>query len=448
MRISAAFSTRCPPTEVTLPRLLIVSPHFPPVNAPDMQRVRMSLPHFVALGWEVTVLAGDDDHPQAPVEPELLATVPAEVRVVPVKPWSRRWTARFGVNNLGLRIALPLYRAGRRLLRKERFDVVYFSTTQFATLPLGRLWRAEFGAPYVIDLQDPWVSDYYKRTGNRPPGGWKYVFARAQAALLEGWTLRRCAHVISVSPDYLTALQGRHAWFGATQGTTVTFGAPEADFALLARRRGTLPSLLPAVAGPRLAYAGRLGPDMAPALDLLFAAVAALRHGGGPVFRLYFFGTSYAAAGAGQSSTAALAARHGIADLVVEHTARIPYLDALRLVLETDIALILGSDETAYSPSKIYPTLLAERPTLALAPAGSVLEQKLLEIGGAWVCKSGPVEPERVAELARILGRLAAGENPAVNCEWSREKFLANHGATALAARQSGILLRVAESSR
>ena len=31
-------------------RLLIISPNFPPLNAADMQRVRMSLPYFKDFG--------------------------------------------------------------------------------------------------------------------------------------------------------------------------------------------------------------------------------------------------------------------------------------------------------------------------------------------------------------------------------------------------------------
>src|SRR5690606_28947403 len=145
---------------------------------------RMSLPHFVAAGWEVVVLAADDDRPLAPVEPELLGTVPAAVRVVRVPVFSRRWTARLGVNNLGWRLFPFLHAAARRLLRVERFDLVYFSTTQFAVLPLGRLWWQSTGVPYVIDLQDPWLSDYYERSGVAPPGRWKYRTARAFAQRL------------------------------------------------------------------------------------------------------------------------------------------------------------------------------------------------------------------------------------------------------------------------
>lgn len=37
-------------------RSLIVSPRFPPINAPDLHRVRHSLPYFHRTGWE-SVLA-------------------------------------------------------------------------------------------------------------------------------------------------------------------------------------------------------------------------------------------------------------------------------------------------------------------------------------------------------------------------------------------------------
>jgi hypothetical protein len=38
-------------------RVLIISPYFAPVNAADMQRVRMSLPYFKKSGWEAEVVA-------------------------------------------------------------------------------------------------------------------------------------------------------------------------------------------------------------------------------------------------------------------------------------------------------------------------------------------------------------------------------------------------------
>ncbi len=425
-----------------MPRLLIVSAHFPPVNTPDMQRVRMSLPHFVDAGWEVVVLTVDDHEPIAPLEPELLATVPRAVIIVRTPIFSRRWTRWLGINNLGLRSLPFLHRAGARLLRRERFDVVYFSTTQFILMPLGRLWRREFGVPYVIDLQDPWLSDYYSQPGApRPPGGWKYFFAQVSARLFEGWTLRRAAHVLSVSSSYLDTLRRRYAWFGGNYSSVLTFGAPDADFILARARHGSQPRLLPATPTLKIAYAGRLGPDIQPALETLFAAVAMLRHSARPI-ELFFFGSSYAPVAQARATTTEIAARHGIGHLVHEHPARIGYLDSLRLLLESDLCLLLGSSDRAYSPSKVYPTLYAGRPAVALAPAGSVLESLLEELGGAALVRFQPgahSDPAAAAQLAELFRRFSTHPADPLGPPPDTARLEAKYTAAAIAAQQLAI---------
>ena len=42
--------------------VLIISPHFPPVNAPDMQRVRMALPYLKENDWNPIVVAVDEKY--------------------------------------------------------------------------------------------------------------------------------------------------------------------------------------------------------------------------------------------------------------------------------------------------------------------------------------------------------------------------------------------------
>ena len=124
-------------------KLLIISPHFPPLNAPDMQRIRMSLPHYRACGWEPVVLTLADGYQDGVREPELMATIPSDVRVIriPAIPvQAARW---WGLGNTGLRMLPYLLWHGSKLLRAEKFDLVFFSNTQFITFPLGRLWRRQ-----------------------------------------------------------------------------------------------------------------------------------------------------------------------------------------------------------------------------------------------------------------------------------------------------------------
>ena len=58
---------------VLVKKVLIVSPHFPPINAPDMQRVRLALPYLRELGWEPTVIAVGPDLVEGGVRDPLLA---------------------------------------------------------------------------------------------------------------------------------------------------------------------------------------------------------------------------------------------------------------------------------------------------------------------------------------------------------------------------------------
>jgi len=392
------------------PRVLIVSPHFPPVNAPDMQRGRMSLPYFVEAGWEVTVLTVADPTPSAPVEPELGTTVPAAVRVVRCICLSRRWTGLLGINNVALR-ALPfLFLAGCRLLSARRFDVVYFSTTMFIVLPFGRLWKLLYGVPCVIDLQDPWVSDFYDRPGAPPPpGGWKYGVAQNLARALEGWSLRGAGQLIAVSGAYITTLRQRYPWLASTPATIVPFGSPDSDLALLRSRLPSLSPLLPA-GGIRLAFAGALGPGMLAAVEVLFAAMQEARRTGLDV-SAHFFGTSYAPDSSATPAILALAATHGLADHVREQPRRLRYFDALQVTLEADANLVFGSTDLPYTPSKLLALLAAGPPVLAIAPAGSALVSRLAELGRD--CTVFPRDTATWSGQAEIVGKLCSLAGPA-----------------------------------
>jgi len=361
-------------------RLLIVSPHFPPVNAPDMQRVRTSLPYFVETGWEVTVLTVADPTPTAPVEPELATSVPASVRVERAFCFSRHWTRFFGVNNVALRSLPFLFAAGCRLLTRRRHDVVYFSTTMFIVLPFGRLWKMFYGVPYVIDLQDPWISDYYDRPGApRPPGGWKYSIAQGLGRVLEGWTMRGAAQIIAVSQVYIDTLRVRYPRLRATPATVLPFGSPDPDLHRVAAEMKSRRPILPATGGLRLVFAGALGPGMLAAVEVLFAAMAEVLRSGVPV-SAHFFGTSYSPLAQGRPATLALAVQYGLQGCVHEQPDRLRYFDALQVTLEADANLVLGSSELAFTPSKILTVLAAGRPVLAIAPAGSAMVPRLAEL--------------------------------------------------------------------
>src|SRR5687768_5209131 len=205
-------------------RVLVISPRFPPTSAPDHQRVRMMLPSLSELGWQAVVMAVDPRYVEAPLEDDLLLTIPEGTEIVRCRAVPQEVTRRFGFGSLSFRAGASLRRKGDALIEASHFDLVFFSTTEFGVIPLGSRWKRRYGVPFVIDLQDPWVNKHYRITGAAPPGGKiKHRVTQLIAAAAEGRTLRAAAHVISVSPKYRDDLCERYPFLSPSGFSIIPF---------------------------------------------------------------------------------------------------------------------------------------------------------------------------------------------------------------------------------
>lgn len=82
--------------------------------------------------------------------------------------------------------------------------------------------------------------------------------------------------------------------------------------------------------------------------------------------RLYFIGTDYAPDDRARQTIYPVAEACKVSEFVAEHSARVPYFDALQLLSDADFLVIPGSDDPQYTASKIYPYILARKPMLAV----------------------------------------------------------------------------------
>jgi hypothetical protein len=390
----------------TMPRVLIVSPHFPPVSSADMQRVRMLLPHLRDNGWEAEILALDPGAVSSPLDPWLEEGLPTGLVVhrvaVPGAPWSRLP----GLGTLGLRALPALARAGKMLLRSGRFDIIYFSTTVFETHILGPLWERRFHVPYAMDYQDAWVSDYYAaRPELKPPGGRiKYAIVRRIHQWMEPWVLRNCSGLTTVSPDYPGQLAARYPGIGLPRVLVQGFPGAARDFERLPESpAGSLP-FNPDDGCRHWVYVGRGGEDMAMAASAFFVALAQAHAAGiATDVRVHLIGTSYARSGSGQETFSPLAQKHGVGDMVIEQTDRIGYAQTLWCLRNADALVVPGSDDPAYTASKIYPYLLARKPLLAIFHGRSTVVDLFRKAGGG-VCLSF-AEDDSIDTLATRISR-------------------------------------------
>lgn len=352
--------------EVTMRTVLVVSPHFPPINAPDMQRVRMSLPYYAEFGWKPVVLAVDPTYVEGAEDHLLLETIPSDVPIGRVPALPVRWTRKVGLGNLGLR-ALPfLYGAGVKMIKKYNVNLAYFSTTMFPAMALGRIWKTQFGVPFVIDMQDPWVSDYYngKPKSERPP---KYWLAQRMHKFLEPWTMRKVDGIIAVSAAYHETLRDRYPWILPKSCQTIPFGASTLDYEIVAKWNAGNPYFQADDGLIHGVYAGVLGRVMRRTCHAICLAFQrGLKHHRAlfSMMRLHFVGTSYAPDA--RATVRPIAEEMGIAEYIQEDPCRAPYFLVLKLLRDADFLLVPGSDNPQYTASKIYPYILAKKPLLAV----------------------------------------------------------------------------------
>jgi glycosyl transferase family 4 len=395
-------------------RVLVVSPHFPPTNAADMHRVRIAVPHFREFGWEPYVLAVDAGRVPGSRDPLLEATVPADIPVRRTGAFSQTWTRRIGLGSLGIRAWAHLFAAGSDIIRRHAIDIVYFSTTQFLVLPLGRIWKRRHGVPFVADIQDMWSPG--PETTPSHAGGKHDVMRRIHAAL-EPWTLAAADGIVAVSPDYIATLRARYPQLAERPLDVLPFGAAEADFEIVARRPQPNRVFHRADGDLHGVYVGRGGADMTPAFRTLFRAFAAGLRDRPDLFprvRLHFVGTSYAADGRATKTVEPLAADAGVGRHVREHVERIPYFEALQVLRDAHFLIVPGSSDATYSPSKVFPYVLAGRPLVGVVAKGSPALEILRRLGRTDVIEfdgtgGGPTEVAALQQVwTSLLARLDA----------------------------------------
>lgn len=339
-----------------------------------MQRVRMSLPYFKDLGWDAEVVTVEESYVEMIKDPLLLQSVPKNIIVHKVKAFSKKYTAKFGLGSLAIRSMWFYKTYVDNLLKKEKFDLIYFSTTEFPICILGAFWKKKFNIPYVIDMQDPWHSDYYKNKpkSERPK---KYWISYNLHKKLEPIAMKKVDGIISVSKDYIKILQERYPHLNHKPCKVITFGAFDVDFKITLENERLLKEAYTKKTNQiDLVYIGRGGYDMQKAIHLLFECFKLGLKDNPNLFsqlHFHFIGTSYAPKGTGTPTIAPLATALDIATYVTEYTDRIGFYESIRNLQQANGVIIIGSNESGYTASKLYPYILVKKPLLGIFHAKS-----------------------------------------------------------------------------
>ncbi len=336
-----------------------------PTMLADMQRARMLAYDLPANGWDVEVLAPGVRFQRRAWIDDDVSTLPPQVPIHEASPLRDGVFRALQVSSVGWRSFIPMLFLGCRILGKQRFDLVYITTTQFLLFCLGRIWKMLFRVPYALDFHDPWV-----RQGSRyvtVKQHWKTWLASKIARTLEKFAVNGAAGIVSVSPNYLKQLQDRHACApGLQSGRSVVI-----PFAAMAQDLPRAVSLRAATAERTIAYVGAGGSIMAKSFwricELISQIDPKVRHR----LRIELFGTDSDWRPGTPKRLEGIAKEHGLDSLVSENPARITYTNTMQIISAADALLVLGVDDPAYMPSKLFLYALTGKPLLASLHAQS-----------------------------------------------------------------------------
>jgi len=371
-----------------LKKVLIISPYFVPSNAADMQRVRMSLPFYQDFDWSAEIVCVGEQYTDAVFDYLLNDSVPAHIKIHRVSALPKKLTYKFGLGSIALR-SLWFYKSYvNRLLRKEKFDLIFFSTTQFPVCALGPYWKKKFGIPYIIDMQDPWFTNYYedKPKYKRPK---KYWFSYRSDKYLEPVAMKDVDGIMSVSDAYIDDLIKRYPHLAKLPTATITFGGFRQDLEIAANHKNELKLAYDnSPAFKHIVYVGRGGFDMQKAvMQLLKGFKIGLKKDfkNFQKLRFHFIGTSYAPLGSGEKTLYSVAEKLGVGDYVTEQTDRISFYESIFNLQSADALFIPGHEKPAYTASKIYPYIMTEKPILAIFNLESSAAQSLIDCRAGYV---------------------------------------------------------------
>ena len=392
--------------------VIIIGADFAPSSLPPATRIRYFAKHLPDFGWQPTILTTRPEYYESAVDAENEQLLSGSLEIIRTRALSTSRMRKIGIGDIGMRSLWHHWRALGKLRREKKIDLIFIPVPPHMSMALGRLAQMRFGIPYVVDYIDPWITEYYwgLPRHERPP---KWAMSYWLSRWLEPFSLRRVNHITGVSRATTDQVVSRYAHLSPQQATEIPYGAEAGDFDYL--RNHPRPNKIFDARDGRLhvSYVGAYTEPMKETLVALFAAFRSGLDRAPEMFDrvvLHFVGTTYSTNGADPFRVTRVAKECGVDQWVREHPQRIPYLDSLQTILDSDALVLLGSGEPHYTASKVFPYVLAQRPLLAVFHEESSVVKILRETNaGRLVTFNAQTRPaECVEEISKDLEELLA----------------------------------------
>ena len=342
-------------------KVIIVAPQFPPCNLTAAHRSRYFAMHLSKFGWETMIITVKSCYYQGKLDCDLESLLPADLNIIRTKSLPNKFLGVIG--DLGVRSLFWHYKALVEIIKQKKIDLIYIPIPPNYSAILGPIIYKKFNIPYGIDYIDPWINinGYFPVFSK---GWWSDKLAK----LLEPIVLKNASFVTAVAPGYYQGALERYPWFDKKTCFSMPYGAEEEEFKYLDKNPRPVYLFNPDDNNFHVVYAGAMLPKAYPVLESVMQALVSLKGENLPLLkrlRFHFIGTGSNPADSESYNIKPLAEKYNLSDIVLEHPARIPYLDVLNHLKQADLVLILGSTEPHYTPSKVFQAVLSRQQVLA-----------------------------------------------------------------------------------
>ncbi len=368
--------------------LTIVAPHYPPSALPPSQRVRLMMNHFAEHDVVPSVITVKPEFREETEDPWMVELVGKNHEVEYCSVISQNLSRKFGVGDLGLRMLPFLFFKLLRNIRRTKADFVLYPVPPWYILVIAPIIKKATGIPYAIDYIDPWVEG-----GALPETATlKRKVSQWIAHRLEGWVTSNAAVVFAVSEGINEQLRNRHSELSKERMFAIPYGAEESDFnQLVIAPRNDSTTLI--------RYIGAVWDDAYLVLDALLAALHQVDFN----FKAEFYGTSYAGGDLVQPQMDQFIQSNGLEGKVTEYPNRVPYKEAVRLNLESDILLLFGGMQSYYAASKLFGLVVSKKPFIAFLHKHSYPAQFLSDLAYPYVVTYSDLEGDLPKDKVGVL---------------------------------------------
>lgn len=334
--------------------VLIIYPHWHPANLAGVHRPRLIGNFLPDFGWHPIILTVKEEFFEETPDLDFKKTFRDHYEVHRVNAMSVSKVRFFG--DIGIRSFSQLYKGAKKIIEEKQIDFIWIPVPSYYPALLGRLLFSKYKIPYGIDYIDPWVRDIK----NYPSSGLRQRLALMIANFLEPIAVKNASLISGVSKAYYQEVLDRNNKKGVMIDVAMPYGFDPSDHEIQLNietpwqhEKNVIPYI----------YAGAFLPNSASFFHMFFKTIKDLRETNQwhPSIKLYFIGTGLYPGTTIQD----IANSYGLKEMVIEKRDRLPYLNILYFLSQAKGVLAIGSPSPHYTASKIFQSILSERPVFA-----------------------------------------------------------------------------------